>query len=125
MSTSRLAFTILWTALIALAPLAARGSEPGFLGISIHIEGEGFVANRLVKSVLVNRVVANSPAARAGLQYDDELLEVDGRRLRGSRISELRPLLDRRAGSSITLFVKKKNGQTVSYVVVLGERPPQ
>jgi C-terminal processing protease CtpA/Prc len=125
MRVTRLLFTFLCSALIALAPSGSFASEPGFLGISIHIEGEGFVANRMVKSVTVNRVVANSPAARAGLQFDDELIEVDGKRLRGSRISELRPLLDRQAGSSITLLVKKKSGQTQSYRVVLDPRPPQ
>lgn len=108
-------------ALLASAPCAA---EPGFLGIGISIDGEGFVANRVVKAVRVERVVPYSPAARAGIRIDDEIVEVDGQTIRGKRVSELRPMLDRQEGHVLRLVVKRTGGQLVNVQAVLASRPP-
>jgi C-terminal processing protease CtpA/Prc len=120
--TRRAIATLLALAAVVAAPSAA---EPGFLGIGISIDGEGFVANRIVKAVKVERVVQHSPAARAGIVLGDELVEVDGRTVRGSRVSELRPLLDRPAGHVLRLVVKRPSGQLVEVRVVLAARPPE
>ncbi len=110
---------------MTLWALRASASEQGFLGISVYIDGDQFIPNQKVKSVVINRLVAHSPAHKAGLQLGDELLEVDGTKIPGSRMSEIRPLLDKRAGQTITLVVKRKTGHTQSYSVVLATRPPQ
>ncbi len=110
---------------MSLLALLASASEQGFLGVSVHIDGDQFIPNQKVKSVVINRVVPHSPAHKAGLQFGDELLEVDGTKIPGSRISQIRPLLDKRAGQRITLVVKKQTGQTQIYSVVLDTRPPQ
>ncbi len=111
--------------LLATAAATAPAAEPGFLGIATYVDSEGLVLNPVVRTITVTRVVPHSPAAKAGIGFDDQLLEIDGKVVRGSRASDLRPLLDKRAGQSLTLLVKKKSGQTVSYTVVLAERPPQ
>ncbi len=108
----------------SLAP-AICAAEPGFLGIRISIDGEGFVANRIVKTVRVERVVPYSPAARAGIGLGDEIVEVDNRTVRGARVSELQPLLDRQAGYVLRIVVRKPSGQLVELRPVLAERPPQ
>ncbi|MBL8361809.1 MAG: PDZ domain-containing protein [Rubrivivax sp.] len=110
-------------ALVALAPVPCA-AEPGFLGIGISIDGEGYVANRIVKAVRIQRVVPYSPAAQAGLRPDDEIVEVDGQPVRGKRISELRPLLDRQEGHALQMLVKKPGGELVSVRPVLAARPP-
>jgi len=110
---------------MVICTIAADAAEQGFLGISVYIDGDQFIPNQKAKSVVINRLVPHSPAHKAGLQLDDEILEVDGTKIPGSRMSEIRPLLDKRAGQTITLIVKKKTGLTQSYSVVLGPRPPQ
>lgn len=115
------ASALIVAALLAPLPCAA---EPGFLGIRISIDGEGFVANRVVKAVRVERVVPYSPAARAGIGLGDEIVEVDSRTVRGARVSELQPLLDRQAGHVLRLVVRKPSGQLVELRAVLAERPP-
>jgi hypothetical protein len=85
---------------LTICTLALGASEQGFLGISIYIDGDQFIPNQKVKSVVINRLVAHSPAHKAGLQLDDENLEVDGIKISGSRMSEIRPLLDKRAGQT-------------------------
>mgnify|MGYP001006452221 FL=1 len=111
--------------LLSLSLQVVEASEQGFLGIAIYVDGEGLVLNQSVRSITVTRVVPNSPASKAGLSFDDQLLEIDGKRVRGARISELRPLLEKRTGQSVSLVVKKKSGSTATYSVVFGERPPQ
>lgn len=115
-------------AVVLLAALAGGAlpcaAERGFLGIGISIDGEGLVINRLVKAVRVERVVQGSPAARAGITLGDEIVEVDGRTVRGSRVSELQPLLDQPAGRALRLVVRKPSGQLVELRPVLESRPP-
>lgn len=100
-------------------------AEQGFLGISFSIEGEGLIVNRLVKTIRVERVVSRSPAARSGIQIGDELVEVDNKTVRGARVSELRPLLDKAAGQAVTLSIKKPSGQLRTVTVVLDPRPAE
>jgi C-terminal processing protease CtpA/Prc len=110
---------------LAVTATLAGAAERGFLGISYSIDGEGFVFNRIVKSVKVNNVVLRSPASREGIRIGDEILEVDGKRIPGSRVSELKPLLDKQAGQTIRIVLRKSSGQTHTVRVALEARPPE
>lgn len=61
--------------------LAQRATETEIVGI-------GILADVNERGVLVNRVLPDSPAARAGLRRGDTMVEIDGRALRG--VEEIR-----------------------------------
>jgi C-terminal processing protease CtpA/Prc len=102
--------------LFMLARSAA--ADPGSFGIGVSVDGEGFFLNPTLKSVKIEKVVPNSPAAKAGIKPGDLVLEIEGHPVAGTKADVLKPYLQREVGQSTRLLVKKTNGETVALVLV-------
>jgi serine protease Do len=103
---------------------AAQPRQLGYLGLAVSAVNEG-VAHELGASdttgALVRGVQEGSPAAKAGLQPNDIITELNGKPLitaaeLGSLVSETRP------GHKVRLKVTR-NGQTLNLTAILGARP--
>ena len=95
-----------------------------YLGIS-YVPLNPAIAAQLgisqTEGVVVNQVVAGSPAARAGLQHLDVITQIEGTALKTD--SDLAKLLNsHKPGDTVTLTVLR-NGQTQNLSVTLGQRP--
>jgi S1-C subfamily serine protease len=71
----------------------------------------GLWINAAKRGYIVTYVAAGSPAAAAGLQAGDVILELDGRLARAEELSNARELLRARsAGTRVPMLVKGKTG---------------
>lgn len=78
----------------------------------------GMILDGKADSIVVSRVNPDSPAAAAGLQIGDEVLEADGVKIR-SVYQALRPVLHKQPGDKIVFRIRR--GDTVrNFEVVLG-----
>src|SRR5688572_5442249 len=75
------------------------------------------------EGVLVNRVVDDSPADRAGIERGDVLVSIDGRSIRSPE-HLTRTIRDARVGQSVSLVVAR-DGRRRNLGVRLGERPDE
>ncbi|MFQ5748053.1 MAG: thioredoxin family protein [Planctomycetota bacterium] len=107
--------TILTLAALSLmaAPLAA---QQGFLGVQISPPESGGGA-RIVQ------VVPDSPAAAVGLQANDVILMVDGKKVDGTE-TLIGLISGHRPGDQVRLSLRR-NGEVVNQVVFLGRREGQ
>ncbi len=72
--------------------------------------------------VVVTKIVPNGPAALAGIQVGDQIISVDGRRIRS--LDDLDPLVRRPAGTRLTMEIRR--GNTIAKgEVTLGVPPNQ
>ena len=73
------------------------------------------------KGVLLRRVVPNTPAADAGLQPGDVIIEMGGQTLRNTaELSKL--LMSHQSGDTLDIVVLR-NSREVTVTITLGERP--
>jgi C-terminal processing protease CtpA/Prc len=96
----------------------AWSADKGYFGISVAVDGEGFFLNPTLKSIKIEKVVPNSPAAKAGVAPGDVLLEIEGHQVAGTKADVLKPFMQREVGQSTRLLVKKSTGEVVSLVLV-------
>lgn len=106
----RLAVTILFF-LAALPWVPAWASGSGYLGIAVAVSGEGAFWNPTISAVKVQKVNANSPAARAGIAAGDEIVEVQGKPVVGTKARELQPYMELGIGDTLRLVVRKPTGE--------------
>ena len=74
--------------------------EADMSGFEVVAEGEG------LKTLTINEVLANSPAAEAGLQEEDELIAIDGRPVTEFSLEQIRQML-KQEGKEYVLKLKR------------------
>lgn len=97
--------------------------KPGTLGFAVDIEGEGSFFNPTLKTVTIKSVVPGGPAATAGIKPGDQIVEVEGRQVTGSKAGELQPLMRKNAGEALALRLRKPSGEV--YAVALVAAPKE
>ncbi len=111
---TRLSFLILSIAMSTSVFAADRG----YFGFSMKVDGEGFFLNPTLRSITIEKVVPKSPAALAGIEAGDEVIEVAGRTVAGTKGRELQPLAEKEVGQPLTVKVRHRNGEVVSVTMV-------
>ena len=106
----------LLTALAAVlaSPIAVHAQDkpkPGTLGFAIDIDGDGSFFNPTLKTVTIKSVVPGRPAATAGIKPGDQIVEVEGRQVPGSKAGDLQPLMKKNAGDTLALRLRKPSGE--------------
>lgn len=94
-------------------PLFVFASERGDTGMTITMDAEGMFWNPIVKSLTVAKVSPKSPADLAGIVVGDELIEIGGKTVVGSRGKELMPLMQKNIGESVQIKIKHSNNETL------------
>ena len=93
-----------------LDPYSRYVTAPEALQVRDRRVGQSSLGLRLVagrRGVVVAGLVADGPAARAGLRAGDELLSIDGEAVSPRRINEAAELLEGPAGSAVALIVRR------------------
>lgn len=105
------------TAATSLLHDFASAQEPkGTFGFVAKVDADGLL-NPTLKSVLIQGVQRDLPAALAGITAGDTVLEVDGTQVAGARAQALADRMKKKPGESVTLRLARPDGQT--YVVRL------
>ncbi|MDB5389798.1 MAG: protease, Do family, partial [Planctomycetaceae bacterium] len=100
-------------------------SRPGRDSVVVHKGYLGVQLNSEVgaKPFLVAKVFENSPAAKARLKENDELIKIDGDAIRGA-VDVIRAVGRHKAGDTITVAFSR-DGKETSAEVTLSEFPEQ
>ncbi len=113
------AFLIL---LSALAPsLQAEGAK-GWLGFGLHVDADGFF-HPTVRSITVDKVLPDTPAAKAGIVVGDLLVEVEGIKVAGAKASELQPSLHHAAGDAVHLKIQHGSEAPRAVTMIAAVKP--
>lgn len=96
----------------------AHAAENGTFGVGILVRGSGFFLNPTLREVVITELEKDMPAEKAGVTVGDSLLEVNGRAVQGAKASEIRPLLLRPAGESVTFKLRRATGEEYSVSLV-------
>jgi C-terminal processing protease CtpA/Prc len=107
---------------LMVAPAFAEDAK-GFFGLTVAIDGEGFFLNPTLKSVTVQKVALNSPAANAGIAPGDQILEAEGRKIAGTKAKELQPIMTKKIGQALHLLLKRPKGESYKATLIAIARP--
>lgn len=113
--------TVLIALLLAVSCNALAG-ENGYLGITIFADGDGFFLNPTLKSVTIEKVAINSPAAKAGIEPGDLVMEIEGKKIAGGKANDLMPYLKKDAGQTLHLAIRKSSGEVKQLAVVVASK---
>jgi C-terminal processing protease CtpA/Prc len=108
---------------LLLGCAAASASGKGYLGLGVNIDGDGPFWNATLKTVTVSKVVAGSPAEKAGVSVGDRIVEIEGRPVSGAKANDLKPFMEREVGQRVKLGLQKASGEVRHVVVVAGPKP--
>ena len=112
------------TAATALLHDFASAQEPkGTFGSVAKVDADGLF-NPTLKSVLIQSVQRDLPAALAGITAGDTVLEVDGTKEAGAKAQALADRMKKKPGESVTLRLSRPDGQTyVVRLVAVAKKP--
>ena len=105
-------------ALLLSLTSAVWAGERGYFGFSFKIDGEGVVWNPTLKSAVIEKVAPASPAALAGLQTGDEVIEVAGKAVVGAKGKDMQALVEKDIGESVKMKLKHAGGEIVELTMV-------
>lgn len=97
-------------AAVALLASSAALADTERLGLSIGVDGDGPFWNPVVSRINVTDVEPKSLAARAGILAGDEIVAIEGQRVKGKHANDLKAYLKFDAGETRTLELKHANG---------------
>ena len=88
--------------------------------MQLDVKGQGPIENMTLESLVVAKVVKGSPAAKAGMQLGDQIIEIDGLIVEGNNTYTLMPIMDKPAGDEITFVVRRPDGtqRKITMVVI-------
>ncbi len=112
--------------LLVLTLSPAQGEEArGYFGLGVSIDGEGFFLNPTLRSVTIQKVAPKSPAASAGIVPGDQIVEVEGRAIAGTKARELEPLMRKKVGQTLHLLLKHPSGGSFKANLIAVAKPAE
>jgi C-terminal processing protease CtpA/Prc len=102
--------------------MAAAG-EKGWFGFGVKVAGEGFFLNPTVRSITIESIAPNSPAAGQHIGVGDEIIQVENTEVPGRKASELKPLMQKQVGETVRLRLKRPTGETYSVTLTAAKAP--
>ena len=102
---------------------ADAGTDKGWFGLVVNVDGSGFSFNPVLRSVTISKVIAGSPAATQGLASGDQVTEVEGLVVAGRRAKEVELVMQKSVGETLHLRLKRPNGEVYSAVLVAAAKP--
>lgn len=117
-------FTILIAAILAASysvKAAAEEQLAAYHGFGIAVD-VSWLMN--VKSAIINKVEADSPASRAGIAVGDEITEIEGCEIPGCGAFKSEKLMKKPIGEVLALKLRRQDGS--EYIAkVVGEAWPE
>ncbi len=99
------------------------GDGKGWFGLTIKVDAPFFSLNPVLGSVMVTKIVAGSPASKAGVTAGDHVVQVEGVAIVGRRAKEIEPLMRKAVGETLHLQMKHPSGDIYSASLVAEAEP--
>jgi C-terminal processing protease CtpA/Prc len=116
-------FATLLLSVFLLSGSAAGGPDKGWFGFSVTVDGDGFFLNPVLRSVTITSVTPGSPAAARGLTAGDQVAEVEGVVVVGSKADDVQPLMQKAVGQPLHLRLRRPTGELYSATLIAAEKP--
>jgi membrane-associated protease RseP (regulator of RpoE activity) len=111
-------FSAIAAAALALPVFAQADSSPGAFGITVDsVAFTGSVFSPTLKTLTIKSVAPGFPAAEAGIMPGEQIVEVDGTLVAGSKTRDIQALMKKNVGETVVLRLSKPTGE--SHVVTL------
>jgi S1-C subfamily serine protease len=102
---------------LGISLASATAAERAWFGFHIKPETTGFPLNPVVRSVVIDKVKPHSAAAALDIRIGDQIMEVEGRTVPGTRALQLISLLQKQPGEWLHLRLKRPSGESYSAAV--------
>jgi C-terminal processing protease CtpA/Prc len=102
--------------------LVDAAASDGWFGLTLNVDADGFF-HPVVRSIKVQAVVPNSPAAKAGLEVGDVVLEAQGVKVAGAKPAELRPAFKTSVGDKWRIKVQHATAKPREVVLTAAAKP--
>jgi len=114
--------TTLFAVFLAAAATAAFAQEKGWIGITVSTAVEMSLSPTL-RAASVAEVEPASPAAKAGLEKGDEILEIDGIQIAGAKAAQLGGSMKKAVGETLRLKVRRGSSPARDVTLVAIRKP--
>jgi C-terminal processing protease CtpA/Prc len=114
--------TTAFALLFLLIAVALADEAKGWFGFAANVDVDSAL-NPTVQSIKIDSVVADSPAARQGLEAGDELIEAESVAVPGCKISELQARMNKRVGETLHLRLKHAGGEIYAANLIAIAKP--
>ncbi len=104
-------------------PVVNAAEEKGWFGLSFNVETEGFSFNPTIQSVKIEKVVASSPAAQAGLAAGDVVVALQGIAIAGAKADDLKAAMKKSVGDTLRMKVKHGAAEATEIQMVAISKP--
>ena len=101
---------------------AQSDPKPGGFGLAVEVDVDG-VFSPTLRSVTVKSVSAGRPAAMAGIAAGDQIVEIDGKAIAGSKAKEMEKSMKKNVGETMNVKIKKPDGQILAMTLVASAKP--
>ncbi|MDP9119798.1 MAG: PDZ domain-containing protein [Acidobacteriota bacterium] len=107
---------------LALSP-ARAADDKGYFGLAVAIDADGFFLNPTLRTLKVEKVEPQSPAANAGIAPGDQIIEAEGRVVAGTKARELEPIMRKKVGQALHLLLKRPKGESYKAILIAIAKP--
>jgi C-terminal processing protease CtpA/Prc len=91
---------------------AAHAADKAWYGFHIKPQTSGFVLNPVVQSVMIDMIAPNSPADAQHIRVGDEIIQAEGKSIRGVRALDVIGLLNKKPGDTLELVLQRPSGES-------------
>ena len=107
-----------------MAPLSLLAAEKGWFGFALSIDAEGISLNPKLRSIKIEKIFSASPAAKAGLEPGDTILEMEGIEVEGAKADTLKPAIQKSVGETLRLKIKHGADASRDVSLIAAPKPP-
>ncbi len=90
--------------------------------MQLDVNGSGPIDNMTINSLTVHKVTQDSPAAKAGLEPGDQIIEIAGFKVEGGNSETLMSAINKPTGEKLPLIVKRLDGTRHVITIVISSR---
>ena len=121
---TRIFLTVLIAAAVCMSPLPLQAAEKGWFGFALRIDAEGLSLNPKLRTIKIEKVFPNSPAAKAGLAPGDNILEMEGIVVAGAQANALKAATQKPVGETLRLKFQRGADTPREISLVAAAKPP-
>lgn len=113
--------TLIFLFTLFLVPVL-HASGDGWFGLAFKVDADGLF-NPTIRSIKVEKVFPNSPAAKAGLLPDDLVVGIDGITVAGAQADALKKAMHKPVGATLRLEIKRGSAEPRAFTLTAARKP--
>jgi len=117
-------FSSVLMAAMCLSPVLLHAAERGWFGFALSIDAEGISLNPKLRSIKIEKVFPDSPAAMAGLAPGDSIIEIGGIVVAGAQANALKAATQKSVGEKLRLKFQRGADAPREISLIAAVKPP-